>query len=200
MSSIDHQKKSHKTLKEYKELDNKGFVYNLQKLEGQLSARELLYEYLSEQRENGEPDIISLDDLKELLDFKPIKTEDGVLKTHLQIKLQTKFLKFSAYLAKTYKDINKGVASPRVKHEITHKDITEKSASSMQNIYPKSFICFVKIYIELNPLNLWHINSHDREGFTSINSKISLCVCCNQELNKKSIISHCKTKKHLANS
>ena len=188
----------YKTLNEYKTLQDQGLVYDKLRNEGQYSAKELLFLYYKNLRENGEPNILDVDQLHDLLNFKSSKTKEGnYIKTERQANIQCKYLLYTKYLAAQYFK-EKKVCSSRIKCSsvLDEKEII-KGAQSMQNVYPISSLVHVESFLEKNPIVSWSKNPYEVEGVDLVEGKC-LCKTCGIKMNRKSLLPHFRSKRHLA--
>lgn len=187
----------YKTLNEYKTLQDEGRIYDKLRNEGQFSAKELLFYYFKKLRENGEINILDVDQLHDLLNFKSAKTKEGnYIKTERQANIQSKYLLYTKYLAAQYFK-EKKVCSPRIKcSSITETEII-KGAQTMQNVYPISSLVHVERFLDKNPIVDWSNSPFQVEGIDLIEGK---CVCktCGLKMNRKSLLPHLRSKRHIA--
>ena len=187
----------YKTLEDYKTLQDQGRIYDKLRNEGQYSAKELLFNYYKKLRENGEINILDIDQLHDLLNFKSAKTKEGdYIKTEKQANIQSKYLLYTKYLAAQYFK-EKGTCSPRIKSSSTTEEKIIKGVQSMQNVYPISSLIHVERFLDKNPIVDWSKSPFEVEGIDLVEGKC-LCKTCGIKMNRKSLLPHLRSKRHLA--
>ena len=187
----------YKTLEDYKLLQDQGLIYDKLRNEGQYSAKELLFLYYKNLRENGEPNILDVDQLHDLLNFKSAKSKNGdYIKTEKQANIQSKYLLYTKNLAAQYFKETK-VCSPRIKCSSSTEEEIIKGVQSMQNVYPISSLVHVESFLDKNPIVDWSKNPFQVEGVDLVEGKC-LCKTCGIKMNRKSLLPHLRSKRHIA--
>jgi len=134
----------------YKRLDNKGYVYHEEKLEGTYTMYELLSDATNYDKKT----------LDEFMDYGFTKDENTQSRTIEKYNINRKFLDMCHLVSKQYTVDNKGIYCHRIKKTIKTKDILD-SKSGMKNCYPYEYIKQVKNFLIDNPITEWHINRID---------------------------------------
>jgi hypothetical protein len=209
MITTNEESLEYKTLDEYKDLQDIGYVLRVRKEEEEYTTRDLIIKYFKELRilkEGKNESVISIKELHEIFDFSFKKVEGGLFKSNIQIKRQEIFLVLARKLGTIYKIKNDNKASPRVKVTSSTSEII-RGTSSIQNIYPAYYTMYVEQFLKENPIEKWHLDKNEEEGIeynlTDIESGEDVttanCAYCECTIKIKSIRSHIKSLKHINN-
>jgi len=185
-----------KDLSYYKNLDNLGYVYSINKNKESHTGHELLYLYFTELKEEGLTNL-SDNEFNEIMDFSPETLDDGLFKSSIKCNCHRMYMKYSKYMAKKY-FIVYGKVSPRFKQHMTKSDII-KGKSGFKNYYPPRFIAMTKEFITKYPLETWgkSINKPKDDNILSIDDKHMKCILCDKMFLKHSLTRHLDSKNHM---